>query len=166
MKINSRKSARKPARKSSRKTSRKSRKTSRKPVRKSSRKTSRKSVRKSSRKTSRKPVRKAARKVTDILEEVEGKAIIWARWRQDIDSIVKAIEKEYPGSVMNYGALSTEDRAKAIKAIQDPNSKVRFLVTPQTGGYGNAKIMRLLKPWLIDFAHRSHGSAGWVMNYI
>ena len=104
-----------------------SRKSARKSARKSSRKTSRKSVRKSSRKTSRKSVRKAARKVTDILEEVEGKAIIWARWRQDIDSIVKAIEKEYPGSVMNYGALSTEDRAKAIKAIQDPNSKVRFL---------------------------------------
>jgi len=75
----------------------------------------------------------------DILEEVEGKAIIWAHWRHDIDSIVKAIEKEYdPGSVMTYyGSTSTEDRAKAIKAIQDPKSKVRFLVgTPQTGGYG------------------------------
>ena len=69
---------------------------------------------------------------------------------------------------MNYGALSTEDRAKAIKAIQDPNSKVRFLVTPQTGGYGNAKIMRKLKPWLIDFAqdHSRAAPAGWVMNYI
>ena len=134
MKINSRKSARKSARKSSRKTSRKSvRKSSRKTSRKSARKSVRKSVRKSSRKTSRKPVRKAARKVTrpkykdlskervtalmDILEEVEGKAIIWAHWRQDIDSIVKAIEKEYPGSVMTYyGGTSTEDRAKAIKA--------------------------------------------------
>jgi SNF2 family DNA or RNA helicase len=74
----------------------------------------------------------------DILEEVEGKAIIWAHWRHDIDSIVKAIEKEYPGSVMTYyGSTSTEDRAKAIKEIQDPKSKVRFLVgTPQTGGYG------------------------------
>ena len=74
----------------------------------------------------------------DILEEVEGKAIIWAHWRHDIDSIVKAIEKVYPGSVMTYyGSTSTEDRAKAIKEIQDPNSKVRFLVgTPQTGGYG------------------------------
>ena len=141
--------------------------------RKSARKSARKSSRKTSRKTSRKSVRKAARKVTDILEEVEGKAIIWARWRKDIDSIVKAIEKEYPGSVMTY-PTSTEDRAKAIKAIQDPNSKVRFLVTPQTGGYGNAKIMRRLKPWLIDFGHhsraapghRSHGSAGRVMNYI
>ena len=74
----------------------------------------------------------------DILEEVEGKAIIWAHWRHDIDSIVKAIKKEYPGSVMTYyGSTSTEDRAKAIKEIQDPESKVRFLVgTPQTGGYG------------------------------
>ncbi len=74
----------------------------------------------------------------DILEEVEGKAIIWAHWRHDIDSIVKAVEKEYPGSVMTYyGSTSTEDRAKAIKAIQDPKSKVRFVVgTPQTGGYG------------------------------
>ena len=75
----------------------------------------------------------------DILEEVEGKAIIWAHWRHDIDSVVKAIEKEYdPGSVMTYyGSTSTEDRAKAINEIQDPNSKVRFLVgTPQTGGYG------------------------------
>jgi len=46
----------------------------------------------------------------DILEEVEGKAIIWAHWRHDIDSIVKAIEKVYPGSVMTYyGSTSTED---------------------------------------------------------
>jgi len=74
----------------------------------------------------------------DILEEVEGKAIIWAHWRQDIEAIVKALEKKYPGeTVTYYGSTSTEDRAKAIKAIQDPNSKIRFLVgTPQTGGYG------------------------------
>ncbi len=74
----------------------------------------------------------------DILEEVEGKAIIWAHWRQDIEAIVKALEKKYPGEIVTYyGSTSTEDRAKAIKAIQDPNSKVRFLVgTPQTGGYG------------------------------
>ena len=74
----------------------------------------------------------------NILEEVEGKAIIWAHWRHDIQSIVTAIEKVYPGSVMTYyGSTSTEDRAKAIKEIQDPESKVRFLVgTPQTGGYG------------------------------
>ena len=74
----------------------------------------------------------------DVLEEVEGKAIIWAHWRHDIDTIVKSIEEQYPGSVVTYyGDTSTEDRQKAIKKIQDPESKVRFLVgTPQTGGYG------------------------------
>ncbi len=74
----------------------------------------------------------------DLLEEVEGKAIIWAHWRHDIDTIVREIEKEYPGSVMTYyGDTTTEDRQKAIRAIQNPESKIRFLVgTPQTGGYG------------------------------
>jgi SNF2 family DNA or RNA helicase len=74
----------------------------------------------------------------DLLEELEGKAIIWAHWRHDIDIIVREITKLYPGSVMTYyGDTTVEDRQKAIKEIQDPESKVRFLVgTPQTGGYG------------------------------
>ncbi len=74
----------------------------------------------------------------DVLEEVEGKAIIWAHWRHDIDTIVDTLEDKYPGSVVTYyGDTTTEDRQKAIKKIQDPESKVRFLVgTPQTGGYG------------------------------
>ena len=74
----------------------------------------------------------------DVLEEMEGKAIIWAHWRHDIDTIVESIEDKYPGSVVTYyGDTTTEDRQKAIKKIQDPESKVRFLVgTPQTGGYG------------------------------
>ena len=74
----------------------------------------------------------------DVLEEMEGKAIIWAHWRHDIDTIVESIEKQYPGSVVTYyGDTTTDERQKAIKKIQDPKSKVRFLVgTPQTGGYG------------------------------
>ena len=74
----------------------------------------------------------------NVLEEVEGKAVIWAHWRHDIATIVREIEKEYPGSVMTYyGDTTTEDRQKAIREMQDPESKIRFLVgTPQTGGYG------------------------------
>ena len=74
----------------------------------------------------------------DILEEMEGKAVIWAHYRHDIKNIVNALEKKYPGeTVTYYGDTSTEDRQKAIKLIQDPESKVRFIVgTPQTGGYG------------------------------
>ena len=69
---------------------------------------------------------------------MEGKAIIWAHWRHDIDMIVREIEKEYPGSVVTYyGGTTVEDRQKAIKEIQNPESKIWFLVgTPQTAGYG------------------------------
>jgi SNF2 family DNA or RNA helicase len=75
----------------------------------------------------------------DILEEVEGKAVIWAHYRHDIEKIVEAISKKHGENavVTYYGDTSTDDRQKAIKKIQDKESPVRFIVgTPQTGGYG------------------------------
>jgi SNF2 family DNA or RNA helicase len=74
----------------------------------------------------------------DVISEMEGKAVIWAHYRHDIHSIVNALEKKYPGETVTYfGDTSTDDRQKAIKEIQNPDSKVRFIVgTPQTGGYG------------------------------
>jgi SNF2 family DNA or RNA helicase len=75
----------------------------------------------------------------DVLSEMEGKAVIWAHYRYDIEVIVEAIKKEYGDKsvVTYYGDTSTDDRQKAIKLIQDPESSVRFIVgTPQTGGYG------------------------------
>ena len=78
----------------------------------------------------------------DLLHEVHGKVVIWAHYRHDIETIVEHIKKEFNTDVDNsvmtyYGDTSVEDRQKAIKEIQDPDSPVRFLVgTPQTGGYG------------------------------
>ena len=75
----------------------------------------------------------------DVLEEMEGKAVIWAHYRYDIESIVEAISKKYGDNsvVTYYGDTSTDDRQLAIKKIQDKDSPVRFIVgTPQTGGYG------------------------------
>jgi len=75
----------------------------------------------------------------NVLEEVEGKAIIWAHYRHDIEVIEKEVKKKYgEDSILTYyGDTSTEDRQKAIEKIQDLSSPVRFLVgTPQTGGYG------------------------------
>ena len=78
----------------------------------------------------------------DLLHEVHGKVVIWAHYRHDIETIVEHIKKEFNTDVDNcvmtyYGNTSVEDRQKAIKEIQDPDSPVRFLVgTPQTGGYG------------------------------
>ena len=75
----------------------------------------------------------------DILEEVEGKAVIWAHYRYDIEKIVGAISKKYGNNtvVTYYGDTTTDERQRAIKKIQDPESPVRFIIgTPQTGGYG------------------------------
>jgi SNF2 family DNA or RNA helicase len=74
----------------------------------------------------------------DILEEVEGKAIIWAHYQWDIKDIIKEIVKVHgPGSIVDYYGLTPQDeRQPNIKKFQsDP--KCRFMVgTPQTGGYG------------------------------
>ena len=74
----------------------------------------------------------------DILEEVEGKAIIWAHWQKDIQNIVKEIRRVYgPGSVVDYYGLTPQEQRQEHKDAFQNDSKVRFFVgTPQTGGYG------------------------------
>ena len=74
-----------------------------------------------------------------VLDEVEGKAIIWANYIHDIENIVKQIKKEHGDDsvVQYYGAIDSEKRQKNIEQFQDTNSPVRFFVgNPQTGGYG------------------------------
>ncbi len=74
----------------------------------------------------------------DVLEEIEGKAIIWAHYQYDIKTIIKEISKVHgPSSVVDYYGLTPQDeRQPNIKKFQgDP--ECRFLVgTPSTGGYG------------------------------
>jgi SNF2 family DNA or RNA helicase len=74
----------------------------------------------------------------DILDEVEGKAIIWAHWQADIKSIIKEIKKVHgPGSVVDYYGLTPQDQRDKNRTAFQNDSKVRFIVgTPQTGGYG------------------------------
>ena len=75
----------------------------------------------------------------DVLEEIEGKAIIWAHYQYDINTIIKEIVKVHgPGSIVDYYGLTPQDeRQPNIKKFQsDP--KCRFMVgTPSTGGYGS-----------------------------
>ena len=74
----------------------------------------------------------------DVLDEIEGKAIIWAHYQHDVKNIFKILEDKYgPGSVVHYyGKTLPEQRDYAIKNFKT-NDKVRFFVgTPQTGGYG------------------------------
>ena len=75
----------------------------------------------------------------NVLEEVEGKAIIWANYIHDIETIVEEIQKRYGADsvVQYYGAIESEKRQKNIELFQDPESSVKFFVgNPQTGGYG------------------------------
>ena len=75
----------------------------------------------------------------DVLDEVEGKVIIWANYIYDIEHIVSSIKKKHGENsvVQYYGAISSDKRQSAIEKFQDPNSDARFFVgNPQTGGYG------------------------------
>ena len=75
----------------------------------------------------------------DLLDEIEGKVVIWAHFQRDVHKIIEAINKEYgAGSFVDYYGLTPQDeRQKNIQKFQDPDSKVRFFIgTTQTGGYG------------------------------
>jgi SNF2 family DNA or RNA helicase len=74
----------------------------------------------------------------DVLEETEGKAIIWAHYQYDITAIIQAVSKKYgPRSIVDYyGLTPQEERQPNIKRFQD-DPECRFIVgTPSTGGYG------------------------------
>ena len=74
----------------------------------------------------------------NVLEEMEGKAIIWANYQHDIFEIKKSITDKYDsGSVVDYYGLTPQDeRQDNIKKFQN-DLECRFLLgTPQTGGYG------------------------------
>jgi SNF2 family DNA or RNA helicase len=74
----------------------------------------------------------------DILDEVEGKAIIWAHWQRDIQNIIKEVKKVHgPCSVVDYYGLTSQEARETNRKKFQTDDKCRFLVgTPQTGGYG------------------------------
>jgi SNF2 family DNA or RNA helicase len=74
----------------------------------------------------------------EILEETDGKVIIWANYLYNIHEIKDFLVDKYgpESTVCIFGEVSVEDRKKAVERIQtDP--KTRFLVgNPTTGGFG------------------------------
>ena len=74
----------------------------------------------------------------EILEETDGKVIIWANYLYNIHEIKDFLTKKYgeDSTVCIYGAVDVEDRQDAVKRIQE-DDKTRFLVAnPTTGGFG------------------------------
>tara|TARA_R110000796_G_scaffold252638_1_gene389687 strand:+ start:13511 stop:14956 length:1446 start_codon:yes stop_codon:yes gene_type:complete len=75
----------------------------------------------------------------EILEETDGKAIIWANYRHDIQKIEAELSRIYGENSVGsyYGDVSQERREEVIDKFQDPDSPLRFFVgNTQTGGYG------------------------------
>lgn len=74
-----------------------------------------------------------------ILEDFNGKAIIWANYRQTLADVVASLRKKFghDAVVDYYGGTSAADRDYAYRAFQDPDSPVRFFVAnAQSAGYG------------------------------
>jgi SNF2 family DNA or RNA helicase len=75
----------------------------------------------------------------DLLAESDGKVIIWANYRKNIQDIKLAIQKEYgmTSVATYYGDTAAEDRQDIVDKFSDPKSELRFFVgNPTTGGYG------------------------------
>ena len=75
----------------------------------------------------------------NVLEETEGKVVIWAHWQRDVNRIIREISKKFGENsfVDYYGLTPMGDRQSNINKFQDLNSSVRFFIgTTQTGGYG------------------------------
>jgi SNF2 family DNA or RNA helicase len=73
------------------------------------------------------------------IEESDGKIIIWAHFRHDIEAIKLALQKAYGmNSVATYfGDTKAEERSEIVDRFSDPDSDLRFFVgQPRTGGYG------------------------------
>jgi superfamily II DNA or RNA helicase len=66
----------------------------------------------------------------DVLEETQGKAIIWARFREDIRRI-----RERFGGVTYYGDTSADDRTQAIEDFTQGDARL-FIGNPQSAGTG------------------------------
>ena len=75
----------------------------------------------------------------ELLEETEGKVIIWANYRADIKNIVAALKKAYgdASTVEYHGGVDPTLRQDNIAQFQQKNSPTRYFVgNAQTGGYG------------------------------
>lgn len=74
----------------------------------------------------------------EIIEETDGKIIIWANYLWNIHQINHFLKVRYgeESTVSIFGEVNVEDRKKAVERIQT-DEKTRFMVgNPTTGGFG------------------------------
>jgi SNF2 family DNA or RNA helicase len=75
----------------------------------------------------------------NILEEIDGKVIIWAIYRHDIQKIREILSERYGEETVEsfYGDTPEIDRQDIVIRFQDREDPLRFFIgNPRTGGYG------------------------------
>jgi SNF2 family DNA or RNA helicase len=74
----------------------------------------------------------------DVVEQIEGKAIIWANYVHNIESITNKLKELYgDNSVVNiYGGIEAEQRKEAVNRFQNDETCRFFVGNPSTGGFG------------------------------
>jgi SNF2 family DNA or RNA helicase len=71
------------------------------------------------------------KELLSIIEDMDGKAIIWAHYQYDIKNIIKEIEKIYgPGSVVDYYGLTLKEDRQPILRNFKMTLSVGFLLAP------------------------------------
>ena len=74
----------------------------------------------------------------DIVDETQGKVIIWATWTHDIEAITEALRRRFgpESAAPYYGATPDDKRRAAVRDFQDPDHPLRFFISNKTGAYG------------------------------
>ena len=75
----------------------------------------------------------------ELLDETDGKVIIWANYVEDIKSIVQSLKKAYgdASTVEYHGSVDPRVRQENIALFQEKKGPTRYFVgNAQTGGYG------------------------------
>ena len=79
------------------------------------------------------------KELLEVLEETNGKVIIWAVYRYDIQQIEKTLGEKYgkESVATYYGDTKDSIRQSIVDRFMDPDDPLRFFVgNPKTGGYG------------------------------
>ena len=75
----------------------------------------------------------------DVLEEVDGKVIIWATYRHNIETITNKLKEKYGDTkaAAFYGDTENQVRLDLVRDFQSSTSDLTYLIAnPKTGGYG------------------------------
>jgi len=76
--------------------------------------------------------------LSDIIDEADGKIIIWANYIYNIENIIHFLQEKYgkQSVVANYGAVDSAKRTIAMKRFQEDPTCRFFVGNPSTGGFG------------------------------